>query len=85
MIIMENLIPKVIDNHHQRISNQNLQGFVFIDQGWVGESGGQQEAHVDLTVTIIASFILQQTNKSILTPTIRDSSYNSYSVTKNPG
>ena len=61
MIIMENLIPKVIDNLHQKASiyptklSLILQGFVFIDQGWLGEGGEQQEAHVDLTVPPLQS------------------------------
>ena len=55
MIIMENLIPKVITKKLGYPTNLSfiLQGFVFIEQGWVGEGGEQQEAHVNLTVTII--------------------------------
>ena len=41
MIIMENLIPK---------------GFVFIEQGLVGEEAERQEQHVELTVREIAKF-----------------------------
>ena len=51
MIIMENLIPKVFWKSSSKAKlSLNFQGFVFIDQGWVGEGGEQQEAHVDLTV-----------------------------------
>lgn len=67
MIIMENLIPK---------------GFVFIDQGWVGEGGEQQEAHVDLTVKEVAklhaiSFCMKEGNCENLFerfPTLREDS-----------
>ena len=47
---------------------------MFIDQGWVGEGGEQQEAHVDLTVpaTILVivdaflSFIIKITENIII-------------------